>query len=491
MSKKGRRHAPAQPQPDAAAPVSAGARWRSFFLGELVGAVFGRFTNIIVAPLLGFAGLFLVVAWQTGPQRAIDKARFSKLTARADGRIVESWLAVEFDPSEMGQRTLWRPHAFASPCAVVAYEGSWGSGERRAFCGTRLKFSDAYSLTDLSELSPGVPFAWTRDANGFAAPEIRMTPAGRDWLANHPPHSTFGLPKPPPATALEELRLAMDWPVDLGIIGFGVPVPKIPLAVDPNRPADAIPAGFLQHYWGPNWFAFLVAGVIGLVVWYEVMAMLFGYLPRAYGYLLVVLPLLALPWWGEQFPRYLARFHKGFAGVIAGMFQDIDPLGRLVASEPENATLAGGARLAWRLADSSYSDTLGRFRLVRPDPAPASPDAAVAALTEAVTEQARLLGEEDRTALFRRLREDKENGRLGAGFLFLPAAREAMTASGGAPAPRRAAEKFLEAWFTQPEEPLDAKSPGYRARIAVYRRLADVPSAYVSNAASSFGATAP
>ncbi len=482
---------PAAPQGEPAAKDGAptGKPWRGFFLGQLLGATLGRFTNLVIAPILGFAGLFLVVAWQTGPQRMIDGARYSKMTARTDGRIVESWLAVEFDPSDMGQRTLWRPHAFASPCAVIAYEASPGTPLRRAFCGTRLKFTESYTLHDLAELSPSVPFAWMRDANGFAVAEIRMTPAGRQWLATHPPHSTFGLPKAP-ATALEELRLEFDRPVDLAILGWGVPAPTFPLAVNPAKPAQALPAGFLKHYWGPNWFAFLIAGVIGLAVWYEAMALLFGDLPRAYGYVLLVLPLLALPWWGEQFPRYLGRFHKGFASVIADMFQDIDPLGHLVASEPEDATLAGGDRLVWRLSESAYADTLGRIRFVRPDPAPASPDAAVAALAETVTAQARVLGEEDRIALFRRLREEKESWWLGAEFLFLPAARERMIDPQSGPTEQLAAKNFLTAWFTQPEETVGPKDLGSAARLDIYRTLSDVSDPFIALGAKSFAGPA-
>jgi hypothetical protein len=477
--------------PQGAPTVSAGARWHGFFLGQLLGATFGRFTNLVIAPILGFAAVFLMIAWQSGPQRAIDAARFSRLTGRADARILESWLAVEFNPSEMGSKTLWRPWAYASPCAVVSYQGNWGASQRRAFCGTRLKFTESYTIPDLSELAPHVPFAWMRDANGFAAPEIRMAPAAREWLASHPPHSTFGLPKPPPATALEELRLAMDRPIDLAIIGWGKPAPTIPLSVNPKNPKDAIPSGFVKDHWGPNWFAFAIAGFLGLLVWYEGMALLFGDLPRAYGYILLVLPLLGLPWWGEQFPRYLARFHKGFAGVIADMFQDIDPLGRLTVSEPQDATLAGGSRLIWQMADSSYADTLGRFRFASSAPGTASPDAAVAALAETVTAQIRVLNDENRTALFGRLREDKQNDRLGAGFLFLPAAREALIEPGSAPPVRRAAQRFLEAWFTQPEEPLDAKMPGYQARLAIYRTLTDVPSTEISSAAASIAGPQP
>jgi hypothetical protein len=178
---------------------------------------------------------------------------------------------------------------------------------------------------------------------------------------------------------------------------------------------------------------------------------------------------------GEQIPRYLRRLHVGFAGVVTDILHDVDPLGRLVASDPADATLAGGERLNWRAGDSAYADTFGRFRFTLPDPAPASPDAAVAALARTVAEQARSLGEEERIAIFSRLKKDKENDRRDAGLIFLPAAKEACLGPGSSPALRRAAEGFLGAWFTSPMEDPHQQDLGYQGRLLLYRDLADFP----------------
>jgi hypothetical protein len=157
------------------------------------------------------------------------------------------------------------------------------------------------------------------------------------------------------------------------------------------------------------------------------------------------------------------------------MLHDVDPLGRLVVSNPADATLVGGDRLTWRTDESSYADTFGHFRFTLPNPAPASPDAAVAALARTVAAQARGLGEEERIQIFTRLKEDKENDRRDAGLIFLPAAKEAFLATESSPALRRAADRFLWAWFTSPVAEPYPRDPGYQGRLLLYRDLADFP----------------
>ena len=54
--------------------------------------------------------------------------------------------------------------------------------QRRAFCGRRLPFYDHYTLHDVNEVTPGVPFAWVRDERGFAVPELRVSQAAYEAL---------------------------------------------------------------------------------------------------------------------------------------------------------------------------------------------------------------------------------------------------------------------------------------------------------------------
>lgn len=479
MTSKGKKSpkaaAPAPPPASPASPIARGLR--GLVLGQVIGATFGRFLKLIAAIVLGAAGVFLTVAWQTGPERMVNAARDRKLTARADGRIVESWLAVELDPKAMGRKTRWRAFAKASPCAVVEFGGDWGAPRRRAFCGNQFKFHDDYTLYDLREMAPKIPFAWARDESGFILPEIRISPAAREWLTSHP--AQWLLPNDPPAaTAMEGLRQQLDRPVDAAIAGWSAS-DAFPLALDPKHPEAAMPAGVLQTRLSPNWIVCFMIAIPGLLLWYEGMAMLFGDLPRYVGYALVALGLVALPWWAEAFPRYLRYLNRDFAGVIEDMFGDIDRLGRLVASSPADATLAGGERLVWNAKTGFYADTFGQFQYSRPGSA-LKPDDAVVALASAITDQVRTLPETERVELFRRLERDKTKELRRAGVVFLPAAREAIL--GGADGAedsgdqvRKAAADFLHAWFTQPMELMNPRDPGHAGVIKMYAVLADLP----------------
>src|SRR5208283_4690268 len=147
------------------------SRWgRGLLLGQLVGTVLGPFIRLIAAVLLGAAALFLVAAWQLGPQQVVDAARYAKYTKPVQGTIVESWVAMELDTTDIPVDENWPASSLAAPCAVVEYAGDWGPPARRAFCGRRLAFSTDYALHDLTELTSGVPFTWARDASGFIIP---------------------------------------------------------------------------------------------------------------------------------------------------------------------------------------------------------------------------------------------------------------------------------------------------------------------------------
>ena len=187
-----------------------------------------------------------MIAWQAAPQRALDAAKYSKFTARAEGKIVESWLAIEWIPADMGELLRWHAFARTSPCAIVEYAGDWGAPARRAFCGNRFNFREEDTLHDITQMAPDVPFAWAHDERGFIVPEIRIDRAGLQWLSSHPPNSTFMLSKPPPSTALEALQFQVNRPVEEAIASWSTRTPTFALALDRERPADAMPAGYVE-----------------------------------------------------------------------------------------------------------------------------------------------------------------------------------------------------------------------------------------------------
>ncbi|MEO8752313.1 MAG: hypothetical protein ABI624_06515 [Casimicrobiaceae bacterium] len=461
-------------------PVTPGARSSGLattLLGHVFGAAVGRVYVFFGAMLIGIAGLSLTVGWQAGPQKLLDARKFSALTARVPGHIVESWLAVEFDPGDMGQYPHWRPFAKASPCVVVEYATEWTGAARRAFCGSRVTFADHYVLQHLQELTSAVPFSWMRDERGFMMPEIRMSSEAKHWLGTHAPSSYLPPLDPQSATELSELRHAIDRPVDGAVAGWGMAEPSFVLAIDPARPAAPWPAAYVEDpsRRAPDWMLTAFAFLIGLFAWFRGAALIVAGLPRSLAWFIAIAPLLALPWWGQEFPRTLRMMNAPFGSVIGGMLGDVDALTRLVVSAPEDATLASGERLVWRAGSVDYADTFGRFTFKLPQPRPADTDAALMALADTIATQIRALDEPSRVAMFERLARDKKEGRALAGFAFLRAAKESFIAAGSSPELRDKARIFLEAWVTQPVEDPWPKYLGFEARILLLRELMAIP----------------
>ncbi|MEO8754576.1 MAG: hypothetical protein ABI624_18060 [Casimicrobiaceae bacterium] len=462
------------PPPEPDAPMTPLQRIGEFVLLNRAAALF----TLMAAFVLGIAGVFLAIAWQFGPQILLQRAQYAHFTGHADGRIVESWLAVEVDTASIRIPANWRASAKASPCAVVEYQGDWSTPLRRAFCGNRFGFSIDYTLPDLRTMAPRVPFAWARDERGFAVPEMRLDANARAWLAANPA-DTFMHDKWPAKTALEWLRLELDRPVEAAIAGWSASPAVIRVAYDPQQPSDALPLGTVETRlaYRPSWFAVVIAGIVGIALWFAGMALLPVMADMAWPGRVVItlLPLLALPWWSESFPRVLAGMSAEWASVVGEMFEDLDKTDRVLASEPALATLAGGERLVWRAGDGVYAATFGRMRFTPPATEAPSADAALAALADAVTTQMRALSETERIALLAQLKADKLVDLRAAGIVFLPAAKEALLDPQGGAALRRAARGFLAEWMVQPRETPYERELGYQQRLRFVRALADVP----------------
>jgi hypothetical protein len=442
-------------------------------LAWIAAAAVGRFAAFYGAIFAGIGGVILSFAWHEGPQKYLDARKFATLTARAESRIVESWLAVELDPSQMGPSHNWRASAKAAPCIVVEYDSGWTGPARRAFCGTRLPFHDHYSLHDLTQVAPGVPFAWRRDERGFIVPEIRLSRPARDYLATHAP-TAFLIPDDlKSATELAVLTWAYERPDDDAIAGWSRPPPAVPIAIDPANPAQTLPVGFIEDVErrSPNWFASVFLAFMGFVAWIAGWRVIAGDRPWPIVAVVVIVPLLFLPWWGEEFPRWIRSMNAGFADVVTDMLGDVDRLDRLVASSPEDASLARGERIAFPAGGEVYAQTFGKLSFAPPRPAPANADAALDALAASIAAQMRTLDDDARAAIFARLARDKRDGRAKAGFAFLRAAREAAADPKDSPAVRNAAIRFLDAWVTQPVEEPYPHDLAFATRVALLREL--------------------
>ncbi|MFO1323981.1 MAG: hypothetical protein U1F15_07930 [Burkholderiales bacterium] len=424
----------------------------------IAGAVVGRLSAFYGAMIVGIAGVALSVAWHAGPYKYLEARQFATLTQRTDARIVESWLAVDFDPARRGTHTNWRPFAKASPCVVVEYQTEWTGPARRAFCGTRLPFYDHYTLHDLAEVSPGVPFGWGRDERGFIVPEIRVSPEAMRNLAA--------------GTDLTGLRAAYERPDDDAVVSWSRTAPGFPIAIDPAHPGATWPVGYVNDMERrtPGWFTAAIGFLIGAAMWTFGMRIIAVGQSRLVVALLVIVPLAALPWWGESFPRWVRGMNEGFGDVIADMLGTIDALDRMAATAPEDAALAQGERIVWHVGGGSYAETVGRIAFRLPSPPPADADAALNALADTVAAQMRAFDEPTRTAILEQLAKDKIDGKSKAGYMFLRAAREAFVDENS-----KAARRFLEAWVTQPVEEPWPRDPGFETRIRLLRELTTIP----------------
>lgn len=403
--------------------------------------------GLVAGFFLLFSGIFLAVAWSTGPQPLIDSFRYAPYTGQASGRIVESWTAVEFDPADLPQGKLyWQPVSRISPCVVVEYAGDWGSALRRAFCGNRFDFREDFRFDDWNTMAPGVPFAFLRDASGFAVEEIRMSKVALDWITTHPPNNTFMLSKPPPTTALGALREQLDRPLDVATASWSAPFPQYPLAYDPKHPDQAMPAKFVDErrsgfWWGSLIFTAILAAP-GIFVWRLGMNWLTGQSGTIL-WVLTLAPMLALPWWSEVLPQIVHRANRDWAEIGSAMLDDINRVTRFSASARDDATLAGGERLMWHVESGAYADTFGRVHFSVPQPLPASPNAALDALRTQASEQVGRLASAERAALFIRLRQQFDAFARQVQNVFTTAAEDTLRDAGADATAHRAAREFL------------------------------------------------
>lgn len=436
------------PARDADVPLPSG------LLDNLRAAIGQGLATVISAPLIGliagfmllFGGIFLAMAWSVGPKPLLDQRQYAPFTAHADGRIVESWIALEFDPAVLPKDKLyWQPWSQVTPCAIVEYSGDWGAPLQRAICGNRLQFSDSFRFDDWKMLMPDVPFSFARDANGFAVQQVRMSKAALDWLKSHPP-STYSRIKPLPATAYADLREAHDAPLDVALSSWTTPVKAILLAYDPQHPESAVPAKVVADahdgvWWG-GWIFALVFAVPGVIVWRMGMKFLTGQ-SNAILWLLTLAPLLALPWWSDALPKLVRHANADWADIGTDMLADLGRLTRFTASAPADALLRDGEQVVWNNNEGVYADSFGRLHFALPNPVPTSEEAVLGELRTQTAAQVRNLDSATRSTMFRQLREQYEANRQNVQRLFTDAALDTLRDANADAAAHKAARNFL------------------------------------------------
>ena len=414
----------------------------------------GGVAQVLVGPIIGmvggfmllFGGVFLAIAWSTGPQPWLDSHRYAPVTAQIPGRIVESWAAIEFDPQDLPRDKLnWQPYSKISPCVVVEYSGDWGA-QRRSFCGNRFQFREDFRFDDWHTMAPVVPFAFLRDASGFSMPEIRMSKAALDWLDTHPPRDTFMLSKPPPSSALGALREQLDRPLDVAVSSWSTPFPAFQLAYDPQHPDDAMPAQWVEDRRQGFWWGSLIFTVILVVPGIYVWRLGWNFLTGQSGVLLwlfTLLPLCAMPWWSEMLPRLLGHVNRDWAEIGSAMLDDINRVTRFSMGTPDDALQAHGERLVWHIDHGAYADTFGKIHFSLPQAAPATPEAALGALRAQTSAQMLGMDSATRAAIFKRLRQQFDAFARAAQTVFTDAAQDTLRDAGADAAAHRAAKDFL------------------------------------------------
>lgn len=423
-------------------------RLRAFLLASVANLAAAPLIGLFAGFLLLFGGTFLAVAWTVSAKPFLDARQYAPFTAHAQGHIVESWIALELDPAAMPPGKLyWQPWSKVTACAIVEYGSDWGAPLRRGFCGNRFDFSDFFRLEDWKTLMPGVPFAFARDANGFAAPQLRMSRAAFAWLNAHPPHSTLMLGQPPPTTALGALREGSDHPLDVALASWTMPVVEtLALAYDPGHPDAAVPAKIVENARDGRWWLGCIFALIFVVPGLFVFRMGLSLLTGQSGALLWVLTvavLVALPWWGDVLPRVVAQANQDWAGIAADMLDDISRVTRFAATAPEAALLRDGERVVWKANEGIYADTFGRLHFTLPNPPSKSDAEALAALRAQTAAQVDAYDSAQRSAVFLRLRAQYAAGWQNVQRLFTTAAEDTLrdaTADAGA---HKAARDFL------------------------------------------------
>ncbi len=439
---------------------SPGSGWRAhpiaqsplfvWLANSLGGMALAPLMGLVAALPLLFGGLTLGVAWFLGVQPAVNAQRWAAYSASTSGRIVEAWAAIEFNPASLPDGKLyWQTLAQISNCVVVEYTTpDWTETLRRAYCGMRMHFSEDMRLFDgTGELQAGIPFAFLRDASGFAVQEIRMDKRALEWISTHPPRSTFMLSDPKPTTALGALREQMDWPVDVAVRSWTRPMPSLPLRYDPAHPQQAMPAAVVVEsaHWKLSAAVLpLLIGVPGFLMWrFGIGVLFFGVSSPLAKWAIVLFPLLALPWWSETLPRVMQHVNPQWAVLADDMLADVTRATRLLASTPDDATQAHGVRLTWPLSEGEYAQTFGRIHFSMPQPAPGSEQAALAALREQAAQQVRQFPAAEQVALFETLSRNVKNDRKRDVDVFTQAAEDVLRDAAGDHAAQVAARHFL------------------------------------------------
>lgn len=509
----------------------AGARARGMAaLSALLHAVIGRWAFFAGAVVLALGAALLSAAWKVGPAWHLMVQEARSLGGRAEARVADTFLVLDVEGRRLKQGVHWTAHARMRLCVDLIYpfdlpsagqsgktpDAIAGVAARQVFCSeeSAARPTERFGALDMREIVPGAAIDWPRDQQGNPLVALRMAPQLHAWLAAEPARYWPLLGKteeaertrPPAGSELDYLLLEFDrplewllraWPeprravIDAShVIDGAGPSPggRIALRFDPRQPERAYPEVFAERVdmTGERWASAAAFALFGLLVWRMGVEIAFIGSGRAVRAALLVVPLLALPWWSERLAG-VARWMGGDAYYLGvDMAADLGIEGRVPFTRHSPQVFAETVRIAWQplAPPSRYAGVLAPFDLAVPEPPPDDADAALAQLSSRIAEQVARLPDGEAEALFARLAALELAGEREIGWMFVAAARAAEKDAARTPAVRAQAGRFLWWFVVSPALPA-ATDPGFATRRALWSSLLDAEDPAVRNMARS------
>lgn len=389
------------------------------------------------AALLVAAVPLLLLGWRMVEAHRAERELGPRLAGRAEGRIAAHFWRLDVNPGTApaeGPLPLFY-HARSEVWMTVELPDPAGGAPHRLSYRVADRPPLAHHYVKEIPMRPGTPMAlpWAEPESGWPRVEVRIPGPVATRLRASPASSwpvsyveeEFAADRAP-GDELAKLRIELDEPWEALARLWRRPPPelRVAMAFDPDRPERAVPVADLERL-GTRPAAitllpaFLALGA-GVVLYAMGMLGVLAGMRPLFAVPLALAVLLALPWWGDRASWFLERAIPGagrFVSDIAASELEERLGDRLPRPEP-----AGDERFVYAPEEGFFAELLAPFRLERPDPPPADPDAAWRALTDQLAAQALALPESEQRALLQRLVTDQRRDRRQAGEAFLPAA---------------------------------------------------------------------
>lgn len=424
-------------------------------LVEIVQFVVRRARFLGALSLLTIAAPLLVLGWRMVSGTRAERALASRLTARGEGAIVESFwrldvledLAAGEGPLTLSGNTRSTVWAIVEPDAATRAAGVPARLTYRVAQAPPLPIHYANEVD--GKRGSALQLPWSAPGSDWPQVEIRLprrvavrlraTPA-EPWIIQYT-EDEFTADRRP-GSELDAFRIEVDEPWDtLATYWLRPPASdRLVLAYDPARPADAMPLVDLQALGGKVRWPLLVTAAIlfglgGALYAAAAAGLLAGLSPRL-GVPLALAGLLALPWWSGRIEQLIEWASPG-AGRFARELSQASFDELLADRLPQAEATAEDERLVIDPRGGFFAATVSPFEPHRPATLPVDADAVWRLLTAELAEQALALPTATQQALLERLVTDERRDRRRAGEALLRAAGRLS---------REAADENVRAW---------------------------------------------